>query len=693
MKKIDVLEEVEKLGLGKASYASEKSNWRSRRDQNDVLWLQLDKKESSTNTLSAEVLEELDEILTEVDKKLPKALIIGSAKPAGFCAGADINAFKNYNEPEMADLLKRGHGVLDRLAALTIPTVAIIHGHCLGGGLELALACQKRIGIKDGLEMGFPEIRLGVHPGLGGTFRLNRLISPIAAMTMMLTGKSAYGIQAKKRGLVDDFVELRHIENAVRAAVSGKIKPHRRSLKNYLLNTAVARKIAAKKMRAISEKKAPSANYPAPYALIDLWEQNGVNVQKMQAAEIASFARLMVGETAQNLIRVFFLHQSLKNLAKSRSGIQHVHVIGAGSMGGDIAGWCALRGLKVTLSDQKAEPIAQAIKNAEQLCRDKHQSGAETRDTLDRLIPDMHNTGLEKADLIIEAVPEKIDVKKNVYHSIEPRIKDDAVLVSNTSSILIEELAGHLKNPTRFMGLHFFNPVSRMLMVEAIGHENTSSDVLQRMLSFTRDIGKLPVPVTSAPGFLVNRALTPYLLEAIVMLEEGVDKEQIDDAAKKFGMPMGPIELADQIGLDICVHVADMLARSLEKPMAKIPESVRRKVDGGELGKKSGKGFYAWKDGKAQHDDNADRKVDNKITDRLILPMLDACVECYRKGVVKDLDHLDGTMIFATGFAPFRGGPIHYARARGLDEIVSTLKSLAEHYGERFVPDKGWKDL
>lgn len=691
--KTDVLEEVEKLDYGKAVYIAKKTNWRSRRDQDDVFWLQLDKKDSSTNTLSAEILQELDEILTEVDQKLPKALVIGSAKPTGFCAGADIKAFKNYNESEMTDLLKSGHAVLDRLAALTIPTVAVIHGHCLGGGLELALACQKRIGVKNGLEIGFPEIRLGVHPGLGGTFRLNRLIDPVTAMTMMLTGKSAYGAQAKKRGLVDDLVEQRHVENAVRAAVSGKIKQHRRSVKNYCLNIPVVRKLVAKKMRAMSEKKAPSAHYPAPYALIDLWEQHGVNVQKIQTAEIASFARLMVGETAQNLVRVFFLHQTLKNLAKGRSGIGHVHVIGAGSMGGDIAGWCAMQGLTVTLSDQKSEPIAQAVKNTAQVCRDKHKSATETRDTLDRLIPDIPNKGLEKADLIIEAVPEKIDIKQKLYQSIEPKIKNDAVLVTNTSSILIEELAGHLKNPVRFMGLHFFNPVSKMLMVEVIGHDNTSSDVLQRMLSFTRDIGKVPVPVTSAPGFLVNRALTPYLLEAIVMLEEGVNKAHIDKAAKKFGMPMGPIELADQIGLDICVHVADMLARSLDKPMAKIPDSVRQKVNDGILGKKSGKGFYEWKNGKAQHDDSTDHKADESITDRLILPLLDACVECYRKGVVKDLDHLDGTMIFATGFAPFRGGPIHYARTRGPDEIVKTLEHLAEQYGERFVPDKGWKDL
>lgn len=692
--KNDVLERVKALDYGESSYTAKKNNWQTRIDQDNVLWLQLDKANSKTNTLSSDVLEELNEILSDIEKSLPKALTISSAKSAGFCAGADIKEFRKYSESEMSDMLHRGHAVLNRLAALNIPTVSIIHGHCLGGGLELALACQQRIGIKNGLQMGFPEIRLGLHPGLGGTFRLTRLINPIQAMTMMLTGKSAYDKQAKNRGLVDDLVEQRHVDNAVRAVIAGKLKKHkRRSFKNYLLNASIVRKFAAKKMRAMSEKKAPSSHYPAPYALIDLWEKYGVNIQKMQPAEITSFAKLLMSETAQNLIRVFFLHQSLKNLAKNNAGIKHVHVIGAGSMGGDIAGWCAMQGLKVTLSDQKAEPIATAVQNTEKLCRDKHKSSAETRDTLDRLIPDMQNKGLALADLIIEAVPEKIAIKQKLYQSIEPVIKDDAVLVTNTSSILIEELARHLKKPARFMGLHFFNPVSKMVMVEAIGHENTSSDILARMLSFTRDIGKTPVPVKSYPGFLVNRALTPYLLEAIVMLEEGIDKAHIDEAAQNFGMPMGPIALVDQIGLDICVHVADMLSDSLDKPMAKIPEVVRKKIDDGELGKKTGKGFYTWKDGKAQQDKSPDKKVDEKITDRLILPLLDACVECYRKGVINDLDHLDGAMIFATGFAPFRGGPIHYARTRGIDDIVSTLEQFSVQYGERFAPDKGWKEL
>ncbi|SER40081.1 3-hydroxyacyl-CoA dehydrogenase / enoyl-CoA hydratase / 3-hydroxybutyryl-CoA epimerase [Nitrosomonas sp. Nm51] len=696
--KVDVLPHVENMRHSTPSYTSEKANWRTRIDEDGIFWLQLDKKDSSANTLSEDVLQELDEILADIEKKPPKALVIDSAKPKGFCAGADIKSFKNHDESGMADMLHRGHAVLDKLVALDMPTIAVIHGHCLGGGLELALACRQRIGIKDGLEMGFPEIRLGVHPGLGGTYRLTRLINPITAMTMMLTGKSAHDKQARKRGLIDDLVERRHIENAVRAAIGKGIKKRRRGFGNYILNTLIVRKFAAKKMRAESEKKAPSANYPAPYALIDLWEKYGANTHKMQAAEVQSFARLMVSETANNLVRVFFLHQSLKRQAKNHAGIQHVHVIGAGSMGGEIAGWCAMQGLKVTLSDQKAEPIAQAVKNTEQLCNSKHKSNAETRDALDRLISDMRNTGLENADLIIEAVPEKIEIKKKLYQAIESGIKPDAILATNTSSILIEKLADCLNNPARFMGLHFFNPVSKMLMVEAIGHENTGAEVVERMLAFTRDIGKIPVRVTSYPGFLVNRALTPYLLEAIIMLEEGIDKTHIDDTAKKFGMPMGPIELIDQIGLDICIHVADMLADSLDKPVAKIPGSVRKKAENGKLGKKTGEGFYQWKDGKAQRGENSSEKQsaknnDDQVTDRLILPMLDACVECYRREVVRDLDHLDGAMIFATGFAPFRGGPIHYARTRGVNEIITALEKLCEQHDERFKPDQGWQSL
>jgi len=692
----NVLTERE-LELGPASgepisTQKEMDHWLLVRDDNDVAWLLMDKKDTSTNVLSAEVLEELNDAVAKLEQNPPKGLVLRSAKPSGFCAGADIEQFRNIeDEAAVKNRLREGHGVVDRLEALTIPKIAVIHGNCLGGGLEVALACDTRIAVH-GATLGFPEVMLGLHPGLGGTFRLTGLINPAEAMTMMLTGKDAHTGKAKKLGLVDEVVEERHVANALRAALEGQLKPSEQGLKEKALNTVAARKFAASKMRAMTEKKAPSQHYPAPYALIDLWEEHGGNPNKMQEGEIESFAKLLLTDTAQNLIRVFFLQQRLKNLSESDREFDHVHVIGAGAMGGDIAAWCALRGIKASVSDVELGPLAKAVKDAEKLCKDKHRDSLETRDILDRMIPDPDNYGVEQADLIIEAVPEKIDLKEKIYKSVEPRMKEGAILATNTSSIPLDELATTLERPERFVGLHFFNPVSQMQIVEVIRHDKTDTATLDAAAAFVEQIKKLPVPLKSAPGFLVNRALMPYLLEAMLMLDEGIAKESIDKASENFGFPMGPVELADQVGLDICLDVAQVLKDSLEKPMPDIPDWVQEKVDKGEAGRKSGQGFYKWERGKAQKNNNSEA-APKDTTDRLILPLLDACIECYRLGVVDDLDIVDGAMIFATGFAPFRGGPIHYAKSRGVDDVTNTLENLAEGHGPRFEPDAGWDSL
>ncbi|MEX2469993.1 MAG: 3-hydroxyacyl-CoA dehydrogenase NAD-binding domain-containing protein [Pseudohongiellaceae bacterium] len=674
---------------------SDYEHWRLERDEEDVLWLLFDKKDSSANTLNAAVLEEFDRILDTLRIKPPRAVVLRSLKPGGFCAGADIKQFAEYDEEQARELLRRGHEVLDRLQKLRQPTIAVVHGHCLGGGLELALACDRRIGLRGGLEMGFPEIQLGLHPGLGGTFRLTGLIDPVTAMTMMLTGRSTHDRQALSRGLVDALVEERHLKNAVTAAVHGRIRRRHQSLKDRFMNSRVMRELASRRMRAQAEKRAPAAHYPAPAALIRLWLEHGGDRHRMQQAEIDSFATLLASEASRNLVRVFFLREGLKQAGNSDSRIHHVHVIGAGAMGGDIAAWCALQGCRVTLSDVENEPIAAAVRSVSKLCRDKHKSAIETRDTFDRLIPDPSMQGIAFADLVIEAVPENVELKQKIYQDIEPRLKADAILATNTSSIPLDQLASYLKRPERLVGVHFFNPVAKMLIVEVVSHDKSSDEVRSRAMAFTNAIGKLPVPVNSYPGFLVNRALTPYLLEAMVLLDEGVAKERIDKAAVDFGMPMGPVELADQVGLDICLHVADVLRDLLDKPMAPVPDWLRDKVERGELGRKSGQGFYEWKEGRAQKDKDgeADSADAAALADRLLLPMLDACVECYRNKVVAEIDHIDGAMIFATGFAPFRGGPMHYARARGRDEIVAALEALAETHGERFQPDPGWKEL
>ena len=667
-------------------------NFKLTRDSDGVAWLLFDRANASANTLSADVIEELDAVLAALESQRPAGLVIRSAKKSGFIAGADVNEFRGATDPQPVETaIGRAHAVIDRLEALKIPSVAVIHGFCLGGGLEVALACQSRIAI-DGARFGFPEVLLGLHPGLGGTARFTQLVNPMQAMSLMLTGKTIDARRAKSLGLVDAVAQERHVRNAVKDALFGRLKHARPGPLNTLLNSGPARGFLASRMRAEAEKAAPHEHYPAPYALIDLWEKHGGDKAAMLAAEKTSFARLMVTPTAQNLIRVFFLREQMKKLAGSGNKIGHVHVIGAGAMGGDIAAWCANQGLRVTLGDMKPEPIAGAIKRAADLFGKIMRRGTEIRDALDRLMPDLDGEGVRNADLIIEAVPEKLELKQKVYASLEPKMKPGAILATNTSSIPLQDLRTTLQRPERLVGLHFFNPVSRLQLVEVVSHDGSDPAMLKEALAFVGAIDRLPLPVKSSPGFVVNRALTPYMLEAMVMLDEKIDKRAIDAAAEKFGMPMGPIELADQVGLDICLAVGDMLRSKFGDQLPPTPAWLREKVARGELGRKTAKGFYAWRDGKADKapaSPSAAQPTDEMI-DRLILPMSNVCVACLREGIVDNADMVDGAMIFGTGYAPFRGGPLNYARSRGTENVVSALRALAAKYGGRFTPDGGW---
>jgi 3-hydroxyacyl-CoA dehydrogenase/enoyl-CoA hydratase/3-hydroxybutyryl-CoA epimerase len=662
------------------------------RDADGIAWLLFDREGASANTLSADVIAELDAVLAALESERPTGLVIRSAKTSGFVAGADVNEFRGATDPRPVEAaIGRAHAVIDRLEALKIPSVAVIHGFCLGGGLEVALACRSRIAI-DGARFGFPEVMLGLHPGLGGTARFTRLVNPVQAMTLMLTGKTIDSRRAKSLGLVDAVAQERHVRNAVKDALFGRLKLARPGVLNNVLNSGPARGFLASRMRREAGKAAPREHYPAPYALIDLWERHGGDKAAMLAAEKTSFANLMVTPTAQNLIRVFFLRDQMKKLAGSGNRIRHVHVIGAGAMGGDIAAWCANQGMQVTLADMKPEPIAGAMKRAADLFGKIMRKRTEIRDALDRLVPDLDGEGVRTADLIIEAVPEKLELKQKVYAGLEPKMKPGAILATNTSSIPLQDLRSTLKSPERLVGLHFFNPVSRLQLVEVVSHDGCDPQLLKEALAFVGAIDRLPLPVKSSPGFVVNRALTPYMLEAMVMLDEKIDKLSIDAAAEKFGMPMGPIELADQVGLDICLAVGDMLRSKFGDLLPPTPAWLREKVARGELGRKTGKGFYVWKDGKADKAPDSPTAVQPTalMIDRLVLPMSNVCVACLREGIVDNSDAVDGAMIFGTGYAPFRGGPLNYARTRGAEDVASTLRALAAKFGGRFTPDAGW---
>ncbi|MDE1933241.1 3-hydroxyacyl-CoA dehydrogenase NAD-binding domain-containing protein [Bradyrhizobium sp.] len=691
---LDVLSDrVLELGP-KAAASGAYRHFKLTRDADGIAWLLFDRDGASANTLSAEVLSEFDAVLAALESARPAGLVIRSAKASGFIAGADVNEFRGATDSAAVEAqIARAHAVIDRLEAVKFPTVSVIHGFCLGGGLEVALACQSRIAISDA-RFGFPEVMLGLHPGLGGTARFTELINPMQAMTLMLTGRTIDARRAKSLGLVDAVTEERHVRNAVKDAVFGRLKRAGPGFLHSVLNAGPVRGFLASRMRSEAAKAASPEHYPAPYGLIDLWEKHGGNKAAMLAAERSSFAHLMVTPTAQNLIRVFFLRDQMKKQAGSDNKIRQVHVIGAGAMGGDIAAWCANRGLKATLADMKPDPIAGAVKRAADLFGKIIRKRTEVRDALDRLIPDLDGEGVRTADLIIEAVPEKLELKQKVYAGLEPRMKAGAILATNTSSIPLQDLRTTLEKPERLLGLHFFNPVSRLQLIEVVSHDGTDPQLLKEALAFVGAIDRLPLPVRSSPGFVVNRALTPYMLEAMVLFDANVDKTVIDAAAEKFGMPMGPIELADQVGLDICLAVGDMLRSKFGDLLPPTPAWLRDKVAKGELGRKTGRGFYVWRDGKADKARPVSAaEPDAEMIDRLILPMSNVCVACLREGIVDDPDMVDGAMIFGTGYAPFRGGPLNYARTRGVENVTSALRKLETKFGGRFAPDAGWENF
>lgn len=635
-------------------------HWSFHLDIEKLGWLTIDTPGASVNTLSREAIMELEALVGRFEELAEtrelEGVILLSGKASGFIAGADISEFDAMSDfSVLPQALERTHALFNRLEALKIPVVAGIHGFCLGGGLELALACHYRIAVNDDrTRIGFPEVNLGIFPGFGGTGRSIRQAGPVDAMQIMLTGKMLRAGAARGLNLVDKLVRHRDM---LRWEARKAVLQHRRSSEapftKKVLATGFLREYIANKMREQARKKARKEHYPAPYALIDLFEKNGNDWRAMSRGEVESFVPLMGSETATNLRRVFFAQESLKKQGAKGAVFRRVHVIGAGVMGGDIAAWCALRGMAVTLQDLDMARITPALERAKKLFKKRLKKKREVDAAMLRLEADPTGKGVPRADVIIEAVVEKLEVKQKILGGLEDRLKPGAILATNTSSIELERIAEHLKQPERLIGLHFFNPVAQLPLVEVIRSKFNTDDEIGKGAAFALAIGKSPVVVKSAPGFLVNRVLMPYMLGAVQRVEAGESKEVIDAAAVAFGMPMGPIELMDTVGLDVGQSVATELGHQVP-----IESRFATLVREGKLGRKTGEGFYKWVDGKAQKGEPPERDSLAALGKELVKPLVDMTEVVLAEGVVANERMADIGVILGTGFAPFLGGPL-----------------------------------
>ena len=634
-------------------------HWRWETDRLGLAWLTFDKQGESTNTFSREALVELGAALEAIAAAKPKGLVILSAKE-NFIAGADINQFTRFQTPEEAlEFTRLGWDTLQKLRSLPFPTTAMVNGFCMGGGLELALACSYRVALDDPrTRFAFPEVMLGIWPFWHGLQWLPKLIGPAAALDMILTGRAVDARRAKRIGLATEAVPLRVLENTARQVTLAAKPPRKLRLLDRLL-LGFGRSLVAAQARKQVAKRARREHYPAPYAILEAWVKYDGDPFLAPEDPVTSIKALSGHPTTRNLIRIFFLQERMKGLAKGVAfQARHVHVVGAGVMGGDIAAVCAMRGITVTLQDTSPERLAPAVKRAAELFARRLKDPRRVRDALDRLIPDVSGAGAARADVVIEAIFENLEAKRELFAKLEALARPDAVLATNTSSLKLGDVAAQFRDPARLVGIHFFNPVPQLQLVEVVSGDGTRAEMAQRAMAFVRQIDKLPLPVKDSPGFLVNRVLGPYMQNAFRLLDEGAKPETIDAAMEAFGMPMGPIELADTVGLDICLAAGKELA----KKGAEAPQVLLNKVALGQLGRKTGQGIYRYENGKpVKGQPDAWRP---ELVEALIEPYLNEAKAVLAEGIVADAELIDAGLIFGTGFAPFLGGPLHYLETR-----------------------------
>lgn len=638
-------------------------HWRVEHNDNFTT-VYFDEQDSTVNRLGTVTMKELGLLITHLaaEPRL-KAVVFRSGKTKGFIAGANVHEFTQVTDVNEAfTYVRECQNIMQQLAKLPVPTIAWIQGFCLGGGLELALACDYRIcDDTPHTKLGLPEVMVGIHPGWGGSVRLPELVGVLSAMDLLLSGRSIDGKTAKAIGLVDYVLPERELAAAVSDLLLNTPTRHKPVWWQRLLAFAPLRSIVAGLLRRRLLKRITPAHYPAPFAIIDNWQRHGSGGESAMIAEAHSAAKLVMTPTAHHLLKVFFLRERLRGLATTEHHIKHVHVIGAGVMGGDIAAWCALQGMTVTLEDNNLEALGRSIARAQNLFKHKIKRTHLIKAAQDRLIVDPLGHGLKSADLIIEAIVEDVALKRELWTRVLEQARPDALLATNTSSILLSELTAGWASPERLVGIHFFNPVAKMPLVEVVSDAITDQHCVQRACAFVKAIDKLPLPVASVPGFLVNRVLAAYMMTAITLAAEGYDYHVIDQLAMDYGMPMGPLALCDVVGLDVCLAAA----RHILGEDITVPAILTKRIEAGHLGKKTGQGFYHYAKDGHKTPTATGRKGLNLSADDLINPILAASKAALAEGVVADADLVDAGMIFGAGFPPFTGGPMTVLAANG----------------------------
>ncbi len=631
-------------------------HWLANIDENGIAWLYLKTDGKSVNVLNHAVMVELESILDRLESTEDlNGVAMLSGKQGSFVYGADIHEFETLKTAgDVAKHMLYVHGLFNRIEALPVPSCVGIDGIAVGGGLEIALTFDRLfITSYSKTKLGFPEVNLGIMPGYGGSGRAYGRIGTKAVLDMMVSGRPFGSMDAIKTGLADELVDdADDLDDAMRKWIIG-CKGEKPIL--IQLETVVdATEIVAARDKYLKRLRADHT--PAPAAIIDHVENFGHDKSAMSAGEIDVFPNLMVSSASKNLRRVFYLTDAVRRSARGASSIKRLHVVGAGVMGGDIAAIGAMAGLDVTLTDMNEAAIVDAIARAKKLFERRMKSDDKVALALARLRTDLDGNGATDADLIIEAVAEKLEVKQAVFKNLEAVSKATAILATNTSAIPLEDIATALNAPERLIGLHFFNPVPVLPLVEVIWSKYSDPEIVSRGMQFAGQIGKMPIRCKSAPGFLVNRALLPYIFKAIEAVAGGENADHIDEALVDFGMPMGPIELADQIGLDVCLDVGIVLGMP---PATKA--LLDEKCKAGTIGRKSGSGFYEWDGNRAiRAHQSQDPRVMAAIAKNMLAPMIEECRQAVDEQVVDSADSADAGMIFGIGFPGFRGGPLNW---------------------------------